>query len=91
MKPNTLGIVGLGALGGSIARQAARAGVARIVGCAHSTKDGVAAARAGAVTEIAHEPEGVVRAADLVVMATPPATTLSLLSRCGTVRCTAPT
>ncbi len=79
MKPNTLGIVGLGALGGSIARQASRAGVSRIVGCAHSTKDGVAAARAGAVTEIAHDPQGVVRAADLLVMATPPATTLGLL------------
>ncbi len=79
MKPNTLGILGLGALGGSIARQASRAGVSRIVGCAHSTKDGVAAARSGAVTEIAHDPQGVVRAADFVVMATPPASTLGLL------------
>jgi prephenate dehydrogenase len=79
VKPNTLGILGLGALGGSIARQASRAGVSRIVGCAHSTKDGVAAARSGAVTEIAHDPQGVVRAADFVVMATPPASTLGLL------------
>lgn len=79
MQPRTLGIIGLGALGGSIACRAARAGVGRIVGCAHSTRDGVAAVRAGAVSEVAHDPQGVVRVADLIVVATPPTATLGVL------------
>ncbi len=81
MRPRTLGIVGLGALGGSIGWHAARAGISRIVGFARSTKDGAAAVRAGAITEVAHDPEGVVRTADLVVMAAPPAQTLHLMER----------
>lgn len=94
MHPHTLGIIGLGAVGGSIACRAARAGVARIVGWAHSTKDGAAAARAGAVSEIAHDLQGVARVADLIVLATPPTATLGLLQelaqplRCRKVYCT---
>ncbi len=79
MQPHTLGIIGLGAVGGSIACRGARAGVARIVGWAHSARDRAAAARAGAVSEIAHDPQGVARVADLIVVATPPAATLGLL------------
>jgi len=85
MLPETLGVIGLGALGGSVAWQAARAGVPRILGNAVSTKDGAAAVRVGAVTEFVHHPEVVVRSADLVVIATSPSATLQLLRRFGPV------
>ncbi|MBE0593317.1 MAG: prephenate dehydrogenase/arogenate dehydrogenase family protein, partial [Gemmatimonadales bacterium] len=83
MLPETLGVIGLGALGGSVAWQAARAGVPRILGNAVSTKDGAAAVRVGAVTEFVHHPEVVVRSADLVVIATSPSATVQLLRRFG--------
>lgn len=83
MLPETLGVIGLGALGGSVAWHAARAGVPRILGNAVSTKDGAAAVRVGAITEFVHHPEQVVRSADLVVIATSPAATLQLLRRFG--------
>jgi prephenate dehydrogenase len=41
----------------------------------------VAAAKAGAITEIAHGPEDVVRGADVVVLAEPPVTAVHLLER----------
>jgi prephenate dehydrogenase len=83
--PETLGVIGLGALGGSVAWRAARAGVPRILGNAQSTRDGAAAVRVGAVTEFVHHPEVVVRSSDLVVLATPPTATLRLLRQFGPV------
>ena len=83
MLPETLGVIGLGALGGSVAWQAARAGVPRILGNAVSTKDGAAAVRVGAITEFVHHPEVVARSADLVVIATSPSATLQLIRRFG--------
>ena len=53
MKPDTLGVVGLGALGGSVAWQAAQAGVKRVIGYSPVPKEGFAAVKVGAVTEIA--------------------------------------
>ncbi len=80
MRPKTLGVIGLGAIGGSIAWQARRAGIPRIVGFAATPKDGVAAVRAGAVTELAHDAAGVARAADFLVLAAQPKATLDLLA-----------
>lgn len=81
MRPETLGIIGLGAVGGSLARAAAAAGIPRIVGYASPPKDGLAAVRAGALTELATSARNVFRQADLTVLATPPAATLALLHR----------
>lgn len=79
MRPNTLGVIGLGAIGGSVAWQASQTGVARIVGYTTMPKDGVAAVRAGAVTELANDPQRVVRLAELLVIATPPQVTIDML------------
>ncbi|MGD8727142.1 MAG: prephenate dehydrogenase/arogenate dehydrogenase family protein [Gemmatimonadales bacterium] len=69
MVPQSLGVLGLGAVGGSIAWQAARSGVKRIVGYDVSTRYGAAAVKAGAVTEFAQGPWAVAATADLVVIA----------------------
>lgn len=83
MLPETLGVIGLGALGGSVAWRAARTGVPRVLGSAVSTKDGAAAVRVGAITEFVHHPEVVARSADLIVVATSPSATLQFLRRFG--------
>lgn len=79
MQPESLGVIGLGAMGGSLAWQAARHGVRRIVAWTPFPADATVAARAGAVTEIAHSPTHVVTRSDLVVIAAPPVATLNLL------------
>lgn len=79
MRPETLGVIGLGAMGGSVAWRAAQAGVPRIIGYSPLPAEGVAALRAGAITEIADRPHRVVQAADLVVLAAPPGANLNLL------------
>ena len=81
MRPNTLGVIGLGAIGGSVAWQAARSGVPRVLAYTRAPRDGVAALKVGAITELAQSVSHVVRRADLVVLATPPAATLALLRR----------
>ncbi len=81
MKPGTLGIVGLGAIGGSVAWQAARAGVKRVIGYSPIPKEGVAAAKVGAVTEISADVERVLRLSDLVVIDLPPKQTIETLER----------
>lgn len=85
MRPNALGVIGLGALGGSVAWQAARAGVPRILGYSRFPKDGVRAVKAGAITDLAPNPRYVAAHADLLVIATPPAVTVDLLRRLGPV------
>ncbi len=79
MHPETLGVIGLGTLGGSIAWGAVRSGVQRVVGWSPSTKDGAAAARAGAITEFTHDASSVFASAELVVLATGPRDTERLL------------
>lgn len=79
MRPDCLGVIGLGALGGSVAWRAAQAGVPRIVGYSPVPAEAVAALKAGAITEIADRPDRAVRPADLVVLAAPPGATLNLL------------
>ena len=53
MRPDTLGVVGLGAVGGSLAWQATLAGVPRVVGYSPSPAEAFRAVRDGAVTDIA--------------------------------------
>ncbi len=81
LHPKRLGIIGLGAMGGSIAWAASRAGLSQVVGHSAATADGIQAQRAGAVTSIASSPSGVVADADLVVLAAPPNANLSLLEQ----------
>lgn len=79
MFPRALGVIGLGAIGGSIAWRAARAGVPRILGFSRERKDAVAAARQGAVTEVATDPGRVAGEVELLILAPPPQATMDLL------------
>jgi prephenate dehydrogenase len=83
VRPSSLAVVGLGAIGGSLAWQARLAGIGRVVGYSPSRGEGVAALRASAVSEVADSPTRAVRGAELVVLAVPPAPTLDLLGRLG--------
>jgi prephenate dehydrogenase len=79
MRPRTLGVVGLGAIGGSIARQAKRAGVERVLGWSPETAERAAAAREGAIDDAPPRAADVALAADLLLLAAPPAANLTLL------------
>jgi prephenate dehydrogenase len=79
MRPETLGIIGLGAIGGSLARQAKRAGVARVLGWSPDTAERAAAAREGAVDDSPARAAEIARVADLLILAAPPAANLDLL------------
>ncbi len=81
MRPSSLAVIGLGAIGGSLAWQARLAGVARVVGYSPSRAEAVAALRADAVSEIAESPGRAVRGAELAVLAVPPGPTLDLIGR----------
>ena len=79
MRPDTLGVIGLGAIGGSLARQAKRAGIHSVLGWSPDNAERATAAREGAVDDAPPRPEDVARAADLLVLAAPPAANLTLL------------
>ncbi len=79
MRPNSLAILGLGAIGGSVAWQARRAGIASVIGYAPDRADCVQALRAGAVHDIADTPLRAVQGADLVVLAASPGAILDFL------------
>ncbi|HEX6106446.1 MAG TPA: prephenate dehydrogenase/arogenate dehydrogenase family protein, partial [Gemmatimonadales bacterium] len=81
MRPSSLAVIGLGAIGGSLAWQARLAGVPRVVGFSPSRAEGVQALTATAVTDLADSPAKAVRGADLVVLAVPPRSTLELIGR----------
>jgi len=81
VRPSSLAVIGLGAIGGSLAWQSRLAGVPRVVGYSPSRTEGVAALKASAISEIADSPVKAVRGADLVVLAVPPAPTLDLIGR----------
>ena len=74
-------MIGLGAIGGSLAWQSRLAGTTRVVGYSPSRAEGVAALRAAAVSEIAESPAKAVKGADLVVLAVPPGPTIDLIGR----------
>ncbi|HEY7502602.1 MAG TPA: prephenate dehydrogenase [Gemmatimonadales bacterium] len=83
MRPSSLAVIGLGAIGGSLAWQARRAGIGRVVGYSPSRGEGVAALRASAVSEVADSPARAVHGVELVVLAVPPGPTLDLIARLG--------
>jgi prephenate dehydrogenase len=77
--PSSLAVIGLGAIGGSLAWQARLAGVPRVTGYSPEPADGIQALKASAITELADTPERAVEKAELVVLATPPRATLDLM------------
>lgn len=81
MRPSSLAVIGLGAIGGSLAWQARLAGVPRVVGFSPSRADGVQALRAAAITELADSARHALRGADFVVLAAPARVTLELLGK----------
>ncbi len=81
MRPDTLTVIGLGAIGGSIAWQARRAGVRRVIGYADRPADGHRALKAGAISDLADTLAKAVRDSDLVVLAASPEANLALVAR----------
>lgn len=79
MRPSKLGIIGLGAIGGSIALQAKRAGIATVLGWSPDPAERVAAAQHGALDDTPPRAADVARAAELLVLAAPPGANLNLL------------
>ena len=79
MRPSRLGILGLGAIGGSVARQAKLAGVATVVGWSPEPSERVAAVKQGALDDAPAKAADVARVADLLVLAAPPAGNLAQL------------
>lgn len=83
VRPETLSVLGLGAIGGSVAWQARLAGVPRVIGFTPEAADGALALKSAALTDLADTPARAVRDADLVVIAAPAGATLDLLGRIG--------
>jgi prephenate dehydrogenase len=81
MRPLSLAVIGLGAVGGSIAWHAKRAGGIRVVG--HCSRKGnmIRALKTAAVDELAERLEDAVRGAELVVVAEPARSAAKLLTR----------
>jgi prephenate dehydrogenase len=79
VRPTKLGIIGLGAIGGSLARQAKLAGVTTVLGWSPHAAERVAAARQGAIDDAPARAADVARAVDLLILAAPPAANLELL------------
>ena len=79
VRPNTLGVIGLGAIGGSVARQAKLAGVTSVVGWSPEPSERVAALQQGALDDAPAKAADVARAADLLILAAPPAANLAQL------------
>jgi len=81
VRPASLSVIGLGAIGGSLAWQARLAGISRVIGFSLSRADAVQALRSSAVTELADSAKKAVRGAELVVVAAPAGVTLDLIGR----------
>lgn len=79
MRPSTLGIIGLGAIGGSLARQAKQAGIGTVLGWSPDQAERAAALQQRAIDHAPADTVDVARAADLLVLAAPPAANLQLL------------
>ena len=79
MRPTTLGVIGLGAIGGSVARQAKQAGIGAVLGWSPDAAERAAALRLGALDDAPAQPADVARRAQLLVLAAPPAANLQLL------------
>lgn len=83
MRPNSLGILGLGAIGGSLARQAKAAGIPLVLGWSPEPAERVAAVKQGALDDAPHGAAEVAARVELLVLAAPPAANLDLLERHG--------
>jgi len=81
VRPSSLTVIGLGAIGGSLAWQARLAGIPRVVGVSASRAEGVQALQTSAITELADSPAKAMRGAELVVLAVPAQVTLELIGR----------
>jgi len=81
VRPSKLGVIGLGAIGGSLALQAKRAGVPTVLGWSPEPAERVAAVRQGALDDAPPRAADVARAVELLVLAAPPAANLDLLGR----------
>ncbi len=80
MRPTHLGIIGLGAIGGSLARQGKLAGVPTIIGWSPEPAERALAAQQGALDDAPARATDVARAADLLILAAPPAANLVQLA-----------
>jgi prephenate dehydrogenase len=83
MRPQSLAVIGLGAIGGSVAWQSRLAGVPSVIGYAPDRADSVQALKAAAIHDIADSLARAVRDAELVVLAAPPQAVLDLLDTIG--------
>lgn len=81
MRPTRLGIIGLGAIGGSLGRQAKRAGVPTVLGWSPEPAERVRAVQEGALDDAPARPEEVAARVEVLVLAAPPAANLALLDR----------
>ena len=79
MRPTHLGIIGLGAIGGSVGRQGKVAGIPKIVGGSPEPAERAIAAQQGALDDAPTRASDVARIADLLILAAPPAANLSQL------------
>jgi prephenate dehydrogenase len=82
VRPHTLGLIGLGAIGGSIARQVKQSGgggVAAVVGWSPEPAERALAAQQGALDDAPARAADVARVADLLILAAPPAANLAQL------------
>src|SRR5207302_10193753 len=79
VRPSTLGIIGLGAIGGSVALQAKRAGIATVLGWSPDPAERATAAQQRAIDDAPARAADVARAAELLVLAAPPAANVALL------------
>jgi prephenate dehydrogenase len=81
MRPSSLAVIGLGAIGGSLAWQSRRAGISPVVGYTSNRSDGVQALKADAITDLADSLPQAVAKAELVVLAVPPRVTLGVIGQ----------
>jgi len=85
LRPSSLAVIGLGAIGGSLAWQARLAGVERVTGFSPEPNEGIQALKASAITELADTPAKAVQGAELVVLAAPLRPTIDLITRLASV------
>jgi len=81
MRPNRLGILGLGAIGGSLARQAKADGIRQVLGWSPEPAERVAAVKQGALDDAPHSAAEVASRVELLILAAPPVANLDLLER----------
>src|SRR5438093_2512110 len=82
VRPQTLGLIGLGAIGGSIARQVKKPGRGdgiTVVGGSPEPAERALAAQQGALDDAPARATDVARVADLVILAAPPAANIAQL------------